>query len=95
MFLFQAGAFLAELERLEPELLAHCRAAVAAGKQDLDFFRLDAAAFAKAPLDLDRLCRDGAHRQGRGGAGPDGLERYRLLGFAVERHRRATRPAMP
>ena len=32
--------------RLEPEFLAKCRAAVAAGKQDMDFFRLDAAAFA-------------------------------------------------
>ena len=48
MFLFQAGVFLQELERLEPDLLAHCRAAIAQGKQDLDFFRLDAGAFAKA-----------------------------------------------
>jgi mannose-1-phosphate guanylyltransferase/mannose-6-phosphate isomerase len=47
MFLFQAGGFLAELERLEPELLAHCRAAVANGKQDMDFFRLDGTTFAK------------------------------------------------
>ena len=47
MFLFQAGTFLAELERLEPELLSQCRAAVDAGKQDLDFFRLDPASFAK------------------------------------------------
>ena len=48
MFLFQAETFLAELERLEPELLSQCRAAVDAGKQDLDFFRLDPASFAKA-----------------------------------------------
>jgi mannose-1-phosphate guanylyltransferase/mannose-6-phosphate isomerase len=48
MFLFQAATFLAELERLEPDLLAQCRAAVAAGKQDQDFFRLDSGAFAKA-----------------------------------------------
>ncbi len=48
MFLFQAGTFLKELERLEPDLLAHCRAAIESGKQDLDFFRLDAGAFAKA-----------------------------------------------
>src|SRR5947208_958650 len=39
---------LAELERLEPELLAQCRAAIQAGKQDLDFFRLDQPSFAKA-----------------------------------------------
>ncbi len=45
MFAFQAGRFLAELERLEPELLAHCREAIAAGKQDLDFFRLGPAEF--------------------------------------------------
>ena len=46
MFAFQASRFLAELERLEPEMLAQCRAALSAGKQDLDFFRLDATAFA-------------------------------------------------
>jgi mannose-1-phosphate guanylyltransferase/mannose-6-phosphate isomerase len=45
MFAFQARSFLAELERLEPEMLAHCRAAVRDGKQDLDFFRLDAKNF--------------------------------------------------
>ena len=45
MFAFQAERFLAELERLEPDLLAHCRAAIADGKRDLDFFRLDAEAF--------------------------------------------------
>ena len=28
MFAFQAGTFLAELERLEPDMLAHCRAAI-------------------------------------------------------------------
>jgi mannose-1-phosphate guanylyltransferase/mannose-6-phosphate isomerase len=48
MFLFEAGAFLAEMERLEPELLAQCRAAIQTGKQDLDFFRLGVEAFAKA-----------------------------------------------
>ena len=48
LFVFKAGVFLAELEKLEPELLAHCRAALAGGKKDLDFFRLDEAAFAKA-----------------------------------------------
>ena len=45
MFAFQAGRFLEELERLEPELLVQCRAAIAAGKQDLDFFRLGAREF--------------------------------------------------
>ena len=45
LFLFQAKSFLAELERLEPALLAQCRAALREGKRDLDFFRLDAKAF--------------------------------------------------
>jgi mannose-1-phosphate guanylyltransferase/mannose-6-phosphate isomerase len=48
MFLFKAQIFLDEMERLEPELLAHCREAVAKGRRDLDFFRLEPEAFAKA-----------------------------------------------
>jgi mannose-1-phosphate guanylyltransferase/mannose-6-phosphate isomerase len=45
MFAFQASSFLAELERLEPDMLASCRAAIREGKQDLDFFRLEPQAF--------------------------------------------------
>jgi mannose-1-phosphate guanylyltransferase/mannose-6-phosphate isomerase len=48
MFAFKAGVFLAELERLEPELLSHCREALAKGGKDLDFFRLEGTSFAKA-----------------------------------------------
>ena len=48
MFLFKAGAFLAELERLEPALLANCRAALAGGEQDKDFWHLAAAPFQQA-----------------------------------------------
>ncbi len=48
MFLFKAGTFLAELERLEPEMLAHCRDALAKGGKDLDFFRLEDSSFAQA-----------------------------------------------
>lgn len=48
MFVFKASLFLAEMERLEPELLAQCRAAYQKGKKDLDFFRLEEASFAKA-----------------------------------------------
>lgn len=40
MFVFKASTFLEELEKLEPDMLANCRAAVAQGKPDLDFFRL-------------------------------------------------------
>ena len=48
MFLFKAKVFLAELERLEPEMLAHCREALSKGGKDLDFFRLESSTFAKA-----------------------------------------------
>ncbi len=51
MFLFSADAYLAEMERHQPAMLAHCRAAVADGKPDLDFFRLDKAAFEDCPAD--------------------------------------------
>jgi mannose-1-phosphate guanylyltransferase/mannose-6-phosphate isomerase len=46
IFLFRADAYLAELQRLEPELLEHCRAAVTQGQADADFFRLHEPAFA-------------------------------------------------
>ncbi|CAO3439755.1 mannose-1-phosphate guanylyltransferase/mannose-6-phosphate isomerase [Azospirillum doebereinerae] len=49
MFLFPAGQLLAELERHAPAVVAACRAALEGGRADLDFFRLDATAFAKAP----------------------------------------------
>ena len=49
MFLFSARAFLAELERFEPAMLAACRQAVALAGRDLDFLRLDAQAFAASP----------------------------------------------
>ncbi len=48
MFVFKAKLFLDELERLEPELVAHCRAALKGGKQDLDFFRLRETSFTRA-----------------------------------------------
>jgi mannose-1-phosphate guanylyltransferase/mannose-6-phosphate isomerase len=40
IFAFRASLFLAEMERLAPDVLAACRAALAQGRQDLDFFRL-------------------------------------------------------
>ncbi len=48
IFMFRADVMLAEFERLEPELLAACRAALAATSADGDFRRLDAQAFARA-----------------------------------------------
>jgi mannose-1-phosphate guanylyltransferase/mannose-6-phosphate isomerase len=51
MFLFRAGRFLDELERLNPAMLAACRAALADGQPDLDFVRLCPQAFAACPED--------------------------------------------
>ncbi len=49
MFLFPAAVVLAELERFEPAVVAACSRAIAEAMVDLDFFRLDATAFAAAP----------------------------------------------
>jgi mannose-1-phosphate guanylyltransferase/mannose-1-phosphate guanylyltransferase/mannose-6-phosphate isomerase len=49
MFLFQAGRLIAEMERHAPAVLAAARAAVSGAGSDLDFVRLDARTFAKAP----------------------------------------------
>ncbi|HUP92565.1 MAG TPA: mannose-1-phosphate guanylyltransferase/mannose-6-phosphate isomerase [Solimonas sp.] len=45
MFLFAAQQFLAELRRLEPEMDAGAQAALKDAKRDMDFIRLDGAAF--------------------------------------------------
>jgi mannose-1-phosphate guanylyltransferase/mannose-6-phosphate isomerase len=49
IFLFPAALLLKELERLQPAMLASCKEALAKAKRDLDFLRLDRAAFATAP----------------------------------------------
>jgi mannose-1-phosphate guanylyltransferase/mannose-1-phosphate guanylyltransferase/mannose-6-phosphate isomerase len=49
MFVATASTLLAELERLEPALLAHVRAAVKGASRDMDFVRLAATPFAEAP----------------------------------------------
>ena len=51
MFLFRASRYLAELERLRPDMLAAVREALAGGTRDGDFVRLDKAAFAACPAD--------------------------------------------
>ncbi len=54
MFLSRARAYLEELERLHPAMVEACRRALADGTGDLDFFRLDADAFAECPsLSID------------------------------------------
>jgi mannose-1-phosphate guanylyltransferase/mannose-6-phosphate isomerase len=49
MFAFKASVYLEELKAHAPEMLAACEAAAAAAAHDLDFTRLDAAAFAACP----------------------------------------------
>ena len=51
MFAFKAGCFLRELEKLNPQMLAICRAALQAAKPDLDFVRLDKEIFSTCPSD--------------------------------------------
>jgi mannose-1-phosphate guanylyltransferase/mannose-6-phosphate isomerase len=48
LFLFEARQLLKEVARLEPAMLAACEQALAKAKRDLDFIRLDAAAFKQA-----------------------------------------------
>lgn len=51
MFLLRADSYLAELETHAPAMLAAVREALAGARQDLDFTRLDAAAFKQCPSD--------------------------------------------
>lgn len=51
MFLLSAKTYLAELERLAPEMFAACAAAMAETTGDLDFLRPDGAAFRACPSD--------------------------------------------
>ena len=54
MFLFTAASLLAEMERLQPAVVAAATAALEAARTDLDFLCLDAEAFAQAPsISLD------------------------------------------
>jgi len=48
IFLFPARLVLSEIERLQPAVVAACRAALERAKRDLDFLRLDRDAFAAA-----------------------------------------------
>lgn len=51
MFMMKASAYLDELERHAPDILAACRAAMAAAVQDGVFCRPDKAAFLSSPAD--------------------------------------------
>jgi mannose-1-phosphate guanylyltransferase/mannose-6-phosphate isomerase len=49
MFAFKASVYLEELKAHAPDILAACEAAAAGAKHDMDFTRLDPAAFAACP----------------------------------------------
>ncbi|GAB2496140.1 mannose-1-phosphate guanylyltransferase/mannose-6-phosphate isomerase [Arenimonas alkanexedens] len=51
MFLFRASRYLEELAAFAPEILAAAQAALAGAKRDVDFLRLDRAAFEACPSD--------------------------------------------
>jgi mannose-1-phosphate guanylyltransferase/mannose-6-phosphate isomerase len=51
MFMFRAGAYLAELRVLQPAMLAACEAALAGAQHDLDFTRLAKEPFEACPSD--------------------------------------------
>jgi mannose-1-phosphate guanylyltransferase / mannose-6-phosphate isomerase len=51
MFLFAAKSFLSELRKFRPAIFEACQRAYAGKQQDLDFLRVDSAAFASCPAE--------------------------------------------
>nr|WP_067515355.1 mannose-1-phosphate guanylyltransferase/mannose-6-phosphate isomerase [Endozoicomonas ascidiicola] len=51
MFMFKASRYLEELKQFRPDILAACEKAIAVEHPDLDFVRLDEAAFKACPCD--------------------------------------------
>lgn len=51
MFMFSAKNYMHELERVNGVMADACKKAIADGRSDLDFFRLDAASFSDCPSD--------------------------------------------
>ena len=51
MFLFRASAYLAELEKHAPAMVAAARESLGKAQRDVDFLRLDRAAFEACPAD--------------------------------------------
>ena len=51
MFMFKADRVLEALNKFVPDIVAACEAALVKGADDLDFFRLDRAAFEACPAD--------------------------------------------
>lgn len=69
MFLLPVSLFLAELQRHAPAVLDGARSAIAGGQRDLDFFRLDPAAFAATPsISIDYAVMEHTDKAGVVGA---------------------------
>jgi mannose-1-phosphate guanylyltransferase/mannose-6-phosphate isomerase len=51
MFVFKASTYLAALNKFNPEIVTHCRQALAGAVTDLDFIRIDELAFQQSPDD--------------------------------------------
>ena len=51
IFLMRADAWLNEINEHQPDIIKACRQAMKGGKQDIDFFRVDPAAFGACPSD--------------------------------------------
>ena len=51
MFMFRAQAYLDELQKFNPQMVAHCKKAAADMSEDIGFLRLDADAFAECEAD--------------------------------------------
>ena len=79
--------------RMRRTCCRRCAQAVAARRADLDFIRLDAAAFTACAVDQPRLRGRRAHRPRRGGAGRYRLVRRGQLERAVGPGRARTPPA--
>lgn len=63
IFLLGAKHYLDELRRLHPAMYDACARAVKGGKEDLNFFRLEAGSFADAPaLSIDRAVMEHTDR---------------------------------
>jgi len=48
IFMFSAATYFEELRRDNPDIISNCQAAIDAGQDDLDFFRLDEESFSRA-----------------------------------------------
>jgi len=65
MFMIRADRYLEELKRFQPDMYTACEDAMANTKVDLDFIRIDAAAFESCPADsvdyaiMEPLCSAG------------------------------------